>query len=724
MNVKKPFYSIGIIFKNEIRCLERCLKSLKPIQDVVPCEIVMADTGSTDGSRAVAERYADIVFDFPWIDDFAAARNAVVERCSGVWYMSVDADEWFNGDAKELLAFSKIKDLKDDIAGYVIRNCKSEEREASDDYMDFTAIRMMRLSAGLRYKDCIHESFIPERNSHATMLGHTLFYHDGYYYGTRAQMEQKRQRNLALLKKKLEDDPDNLQTVTEYIDSMKAADSDVVPTETIVETVKRSLELLHGNWERWGPYGATVYRNAVSIAKLHNQPELIQWAEKASELFPDSLYTRIDVSYYAFSRCWDEKKVEDAIRWGERYLTAMEDYRAGRFVVAELMRGVLEYTSPLWERKLRIVLAQAYLELDKPEKTLEMLASVDGSVMDEVAQIEACVNIMMRLYRVTDLDIVSYAARLWEQIGRPEPSEEEAEKRRQAFRKTGRNAFELSFIADELKKEGFRRHSYTLFLPLEECGSLSAFAAMLEEPDRASLAEKMSRWEGDPIPVSVLFHAMEAGVPFPLPGKPQTIESMGALANQLAKEPERLHKLVLAGVPVENAQQICWAGSLALAAVQSCPWKTAEEQEIKLARRFAEEEKQFLSAFYTPELLTEENVLLLPSLHRFGWYFVRAFEALDGGDPVEYVRLLREGLRFCTAMNPMVDFLVKYTPELQLKPEPSAELKALANQIRAVLANFSPDDPAVAALKQSEAYRKVAHLIEGAEAPVMGGLKQ
>ena len=711
--MKKPFYSIGIIFKNEIRCLERCLKSLKPLQDAVPCEIVMADTGSTDGSREVAEKYADILFDFPWIDDFAAARNAVVERCSGVWYIGVDADEWFNGDAWELLAFSKIKDLKDDIAGYVIRNCKSEEREASDNYMDFTAIRMMRLSAGLRYKGCIHESFVSGAGaSHATMLGKTLFYHDGYYYGTRAEMERKRQRNLALLEKKLESDPDDLQTVTEYIDSMKAADPDVVPTETIVETVKRSLELLHGDWERWGPYGATVYRNAVSIAKLHEQPELIQWAEKAVELFPDSLYTKIDVSYYAFSRSWDEKKVEDAARWGERYLEAMEDYRAGRFLTAELMRGVLEYTSPLWERKLRIVLAQAYLELDKPEKTLELLESVDGGVMDEPAQVEACVNIMMRLHRVTDLDIASLAAKFWEQIDRPEPDEKLAEERRRAFRKTGRNSFELSFIADELKREGFRRHSYTLFLPIEECGPLSAFAAMLDEADRAVLAEKMARWEGEPMPVSVLFHAAELGVPFPLAGKPQTMEAMDALANQLAKEPGRLRKLVLAGVLTENVQQVCWAGALALAAVQSRPWETAKEQDIELVRRFTETEKRFLAAYYTPELLTGENMLLLPPLHRFGWYFVRAFEALDTGDPVEYVRLLREGLRACGAMKPMVEFLVKHTPELK-DPPPSPELLALAEQIRAVLVNFSPDDPAVEVLKQSEAYRKVAYLIEG-----------
>ena len=89
MNAQKPLLSIGIIFKNEIRCLERCLKSLEPLRSAVPCELVMADTGSDDGSRAVAERYSDILIDFPWTGDFSAARNAVMDRCSGMWYMSI-----------------------------------------------------------------------------------------------------------------------------------------------------------------------------------------------------------------------------------------------------------------------------------------------------------------------------------------------------------------------------------------------------------------------------------------------------------------------------------------------------------------------------------------------------------------------------------------------------------------------------------------------------------
>ena len=45
----KPVLSIGIIFKNEIRCLERCVKSLQPLRDAVPCELVMAPWMQTSG---------------------------------------------------------------------------------------------------------------------------------------------------------------------------------------------------------------------------------------------------------------------------------------------------------------------------------------------------------------------------------------------------------------------------------------------------------------------------------------------------------------------------------------------------------------------------------------------------------------------------------------------------------------------------------------------------
>ena len=48
--------SIGMIVKNEIRCLEKCLKALEPLRTAIPCELVIADTGSNDGTRENAAR--------------------------------------------------------------------------------------------------------------------------------------------------------------------------------------------------------------------------------------------------------------------------------------------------------------------------------------------------------------------------------------------------------------------------------------------------------------------------------------------------------------------------------------------------------------------------------------------------------------------------------------------------------------------------------------------
>ena len=63
--------SLCMIVKNEAEVLARCLESAAGLVD----EIILVDTGSTDGTKEVAARFTDRIYEFAWEDDFAAARN-------------------------------------------------------------------------------------------------------------------------------------------------------------------------------------------------------------------------------------------------------------------------------------------------------------------------------------------------------------------------------------------------------------------------------------------------------------------------------------------------------------------------------------------------------------------------------------------------------------------------------------------------------------------------
>lgn len=81
--------SLCMIVKNEERVLERCLRSIADLMD----EIIIVDTGSTDRTKEIARKYTELIYDFEWIDDFAAARNFAFSKATKEYIYSADADE-------------------------------------------------------------------------------------------------------------------------------------------------------------------------------------------------------------------------------------------------------------------------------------------------------------------------------------------------------------------------------------------------------------------------------------------------------------------------------------------------------------------------------------------------------------------------------------------------------------------------------------------------------
>jgi glycosyltransferase involved in cell wall biosynthesis len=93
--------SLCLIVKNEEIMLERCLASIVAIAD----EIIIVDTGSTDRTIEIAQKFVSKVHHFAWIDDFAAARNYAQSLATCEYVCRWDADCTLrDGDISKLLA--------------------------------------------------------------------------------------------------------------------------------------------------------------------------------------------------------------------------------------------------------------------------------------------------------------------------------------------------------------------------------------------------------------------------------------------------------------------------------------------------------------------------------------------------------------------------------------------------------------------------------------------
>jgi glycosyltransferase involved in cell wall biosynthesis/Tfp pilus assembly protein PilF len=81
--------TLCMIVRDEEARLGECLESAKAAVD----EIVVVDTGSTDGTIDVARQHGARIGHFEWCDDFSAARNVSLELATGDWILWLDADD-------------------------------------------------------------------------------------------------------------------------------------------------------------------------------------------------------------------------------------------------------------------------------------------------------------------------------------------------------------------------------------------------------------------------------------------------------------------------------------------------------------------------------------------------------------------------------------------------------------------------------------------------------
>ena len=110
--------SVVIITHNEEANIGRTLESVKPLVCDGKGEIIIVDSGSTDRTVEIAKSFGAKVFVEEW-KGFAAQKNSAIDKATGDWILSLDADEEVAGMSLEvpwlLILFGKHKERRSSV---------------------------------------------------------------------------------------------------------------------------------------------------------------------------------------------------------------------------------------------------------------------------------------------------------------------------------------------------------------------------------------------------------------------------------------------------------------------------------------------------------------------------------------------------------------------------------------------------------------------------------
>ena len=207
--VSFPSVAAAMIVKDEAENIARCVGSLTNAVD----EIVVVDTGSSDGTVDVVEKLGVQVWRFGWTGSFAQARNFALSKVKSDWVLWVDGDEWLDPedvDAPRIVA-GLFGPLERPLALRVVQvNDVGGRIEPNNDMS-----RMHPTGYGIKWAGRIHEQLVLGADTAEVAQGiprvavNIRLNHIGYH-PTVMQNKSKLERNVELLRQSVADDPSDV----------------------------------------------------------------------------------------------------------------------------------------------------------------------------------------------------------------------------------------------------------------------------------------------------------------------------------------------------------------------------------------------------------------------------------------------------------------------------------------------------------------------------------
>lgn len=157
--VKCASISACAIMKNEILHVEAWLDNVR----VFAQEIIVVDTGSTDGTNEFLVKQLDVkLINYEWQTDFAKAKNVALQEVTGDWLVFTDADECFYHPENITEYLGKLDRQSADI-DVIFCPIDNIDADSNNEIINSDVVpRIIKNHVGIKYMGAVHEQLTKE----------------------------------------------------------------------------------------------------------------------------------------------------------------------------------------------------------------------------------------------------------------------------------------------------------------------------------------------------------------------------------------------------------------------------------------------------------------------------------------------------------------------------------------------------------------------------------
>lgn len=658
--------TIGMIVKNEEKTLDRCLASLRPLMEAVESELIVTDTGSTDRTVEIAQKYTDRIIHFEWCNDFSAARNTGLKEARGEWFLFLDGDEWFEDTSGLIEFFTGGECDQYGSAAYIQRNYSNLD---GSKYTDFPVQRVTRMYEGIHFEHIVHEDF---GRIAPTKFLDDYVNHYGYIYTSSEDQRKKLDRNRKLLERELEEDPYDLKAYVQL--SRQYLMDDLEQAEKYCNLGLRAEEERQENGWR-----LTLLHNLS--AALYNSKKYEKLLSLMDELVFDDPKMEIlwlDFHCYAQSAAFALGDYKKSLKHGNQYLKIYERHQKGQLDREITLVVSITFDQPRHRERVLRLIAETEYKLGNFADAEAMINQLDLSTGNYIL---GALKIAFRIFADTKNEKKLVA--LYEKIGRSAEKDQWAEVQQHMTAFLPMNPEVRTRIIDAFSEASWDNDTFVRLCRLRKAE---------QDEDQAAISKELNwffQWEGkwNSAYSDVVFFSMKEKLNIlPLILKIEIDDFrqyVGNMQNQHSDFAE-IAQQYLQSFSFENLRGLYWSVCLREKILLLGTNRfTTREDEIQFFEKYARQSAQYTRMLYRPELLSAEQASVLPRLHRFGYYMGCALSARDKAQLAEYISYLKQALTNYPVMKRQITLLLEqFEQEEELRRKKADEFSRLAKQVK------------------------------------------